>query len=199
MAVANKTQAKIKSFKLGQFVTPVGSALFVSSPNPSQYDSEKEEGSIILSADDWATVKGQIDAALKANEAELPVPIASMKYPVKDATDGEGNPTGEFILKAKTSIKYPAKFYDTDGKPFVPDAGFNVPNRSKIRLSISFEVVSTSLYKGIVARLNAIKVISATPWSGANPFGDTQDEGDYMYTPAGSTPQEDDQEQDWVD
>lgn len=177
------TTTKTASNKLGQLVTPVGSALFVSSPKPSQFDANKEEASIILSADDYAKFITNIDTLIANYEGDLVVAKDKLKYPVKEATDKEGNLTGEMIVKAKTSINFPAKFYGADGALFTPTASFSVPNRSKIRLAVSVEIVSTSLYKGIVLRLNGIKIISATPWAGGNdPFAGLDDDGDFAYS-----------------
>jgi hypothetical protein len=191
--------AKFESVKLGQFVTPVGSALFVSSPHPSQYDALKEEASILLSSDDWAILKAQIDAKLVELNGYKLVAEKNMKYPIKEAVDKEGNETGDIILKSKTSIKYPAKFVDGNGKSFVPGDTFSVANRSKIRLAVGFEVVNTALYKGLVARLNAIKIISTSDFGGANQFEGIDDEGDYSYNGDAETPVVPEADVDWAE
>ena len=173
---------KASSNKLGQFVTPAGSALFVSAPAASSFDANKQEASIILSAEDHAAVMAQLDTMMASYEGVLVVAKDKLKFPFKEATDKEGNETGEFIWKAKTSVQYPAKFFDAKGQNFKPAPGFTVANRSKIRLSVSAEIVSTSLYKGLVLRLNGIKIISSTPWAGGNDaFAGIEDEGDYSY------------------
>jgi hypothetical protein len=173
---------KASSNKLGQFVTPAGSALFVSAPAASSFDPNKQEASIILSAEDHAAVMAQLDTMMASYEGALVVAKDKLKFPFKEATDKEGNETGEFIWKAKTSVQYPAKFFDAKGQNFKPASGFTVANRSKIRLSVSAEIVSTSLYKGLVLRLNGIKIISSTPWAGGNDaFAGIEDEGDYSY------------------
>jgi hypothetical protein len=190
--------AKAPSNKLGTLVTPVGSALFVSSPRPSQFDANKEEASIILSAEDHAILMAQIDKLMDEYEGELVVPKAKLKYPFKEAVDKEENPTGEMIWKAKTSIQYPCKFYDASGTNFKPDATFQVANRSKIRLAVSVEVIKTSMFQGVVLRLNAIRIISATPWAGNDPFAGYDDGGDFSYdSAAGSDSVADDM--DWND
>jgi len=179
--MALKPTAKFVSNKLGQIVTPVGSALFVSCPNASAFDEAKQEASLILSADDYAIFKGELDKLIAAYEGELVVNTAGMDMPVKPAVDKEGAPTGDFIIKAKTSMQYPAKLYSANGKPFAPAPGFQLANRSKIRLSVSAELVNTKVYKGLVLRLNGLLIISSTPWAGANPFSGLDDGGDFEY------------------
>jgi hypothetical protein len=195
--MALKPATKTTAVKLGQEVTPVGSALFVSAPRPSQFDDTKIEAGLILSAEDYATFIGRINTLLKEHEAELPAPIAQLKMPFKEATDAEGNPTGEMILKSKTGVRFAPKFFDANGQAFNPGPDFQVANRSKIRLAVSFEAMKTSMFTGVVCRLNGIKMISASPWSGSNPFGDTQDEGDFAYgdSPVGATVADD---EDWA-
>lgn len=175
--MALKPTTAIKSNKLGQIVTPAGSALFVSCPNASQFDEEKQEASIVLSPDDYKVFKASLDKLIASYEGDLVVDVSTMELPVKDATDKEGNPDGNFIVKAKTAMKYPAKLYNAKGTPLAPTPGFSVPNRSKIKLSVSAELVSTKVYKGLVLRLNGIQIISSTPWSGSNPF--SAEDGDF--------------------
>lgn len=198
MAPATKTATKIQSIKLGGFVTPVGSALFVSCPNASQFDPLKQEASILLSAEDWAGLKAQIDKALVENNAYALVPEAKMQYPITDSVDADGNATGDIRLKSKTAMQYPAKLLDSKGKPITVTPGFSIANRSKIRLAIGVEVVSTGMYKGIICRLNAVKVISASPWAGADPFAGYDDEGDYE-SPVANAMDADESDVDWTE
>lgn len=195
---APKAGTKVPSVKLGTEVTPVGSALFVSAPRASAFDETKQEAKLVLSAEDYAAFSAKIQSLLKEHESELPVAIDKLKLPFKVAEDKEGNPTGEMILNTKTAMKYPARFYDKNGNIFNPGMDFQVANRSKIRLAVSLEVVKTSLYTGVVARLNGIKIISSTPWAGANPFGSTEDDGDFVYNDSGVSGF-DQPEEDWVD
>ncbi|MCI4438003.1 MAG: hypothetical protein JHC33_14440 [Ignisphaera sp.] len=173
-----KTQAPKN--KLGSLLTPIGSALFVSCPNASAFDETKQEASIVLTPEDYESFKAQLDALIDNCTEELVVAKDKMAMPIKPETDKEGNPTGNYILRAKTSMIYKAKLYNADRSEFKPDAGFQVANRSKIRLSISVEVMATSMYKGLVFRLNAIQIISASPWANANPF-DAVEGGDFVY------------------
>jgi len=190
------TPKKVPSVKLGSKVSPVGSALFVSAPRASQFSPDKQEAGLVLSAEDYAMFMAEIMATLKEHESELPAPITKLAFPFKEQTDAEGNPTGEMILKTKTAMRFPAKFYDVDGKEFKPSADFQVANRAKIRLAVGLEVMKTSMYCGVVARLNGIKIISSSPWANSNPFGDTHDEGDFSY---GDSPVEDADDSAWVD
>lgn len=197
--MATKPATKFVSNKLGQLVTPAGSALFVSCPNASQYDETKQEASILLSADDYATFKAQIDGLIAAYEGELVVDASTMEMPVKDNTDKEGAPTGEFIVKAKTGMQYPAKLYDANAVAFTPTPGFSVANRSKIKLSVSAELINTKVYKGLVLRLNAVMLISSTPWAGSNPFS-PEEGGDFDSSAGLPTATADaDTDTDWAD
>ena len=200
MAAAKPT-TKVAKNKLGNVVTPRGSALFVSYPRVSQFDENKYEASIILSGEDHEKLLADLNARMDASEEPLVVAKDKIKYPFKDAVDKEGNPTGEFIWKAKTNVKYPPKLYDGSGKMFVPSPDFNIPNRSVIRLAVGAEVVNTSLYKGLVLRLNSIAVVSASPWQGVNPFAGIEDSGDFTYsegmTMGTSTTDDSDLDDDW--
>lgn len=197
MALAPK-KSSVESIKLGQFVTKAGSALFVSAPNASQYDETKQEASILLKSEDWAELKVQIEAKITEMNGYGLVPEAKMKWPVKDATDRDGNETGDVILKAKTGMQYPAKILDAHGKVIKTDASFSIANRSTIRLAVGAEVIKSGMYSGIICRLNAIKILSASPWESHNPFGD-DDEGDYSYDEAVVTKASVEDTTDWAD
>jgi hypothetical protein len=190
--VAKKT---VESIKLGQFVTAKGSALFVSAPNASQYDDSKQEASIMLKAEDWEALKAKIDAKIVEMNGYALVPAAKMKYPIKEATDQDGNETGDIILKAKTGIQYPAKILDAQGKVIKTDATFHINNRSIIRLAVGVEVIKSGMYNGVICRLNAIKILSAQSYDSNAAFGD--DEGDYYADEPQQTSAED--TTDWAD
>jgi len=185
--MALKPTAKFVSNKLGAIVTQSGAALFVSCPNASEFDETRQEASIILSPEAYETFTADLNKLVKAYEGELVVDPTKMELPVKGSVDKEGNPTGEFIVKAKTAMIYPSKLYNAKGIAFNPAPGFSVPNRSKIKLSVSAELINTKVYKGLVLRLNAVQVISSTPWSGSNPF--TTEDGDFDYHTDGFTPE----------
>ena len=181
MAAAKPT-TKVAKNKLGTIVTPVGSAVFVSAPRPSTFDENKIEASVVLTPEDFVVLKAEIDKRISELEEAPVVAIDKCKWPFADEMDKEGNPTGNIRVKAKTNVKYPPKFYAADGKQFVPGMDFQVANRSKIRLALGFEIVSTGMYKGVIARLNAIKIVSGSPWAGQDPFAGVDDEGDFTYT-----------------
>ncbi len=159
MAAAKKTQKRIKC---GYLVTPVGKALWCSAPNPSPFDDTKTEATIIISAEQADIFRQELKDLCGDAAAQLEVDIdeAISNY-MKPNTDADGNPTGEFRIKAKTGLQYPPTFADSKGKAFKPAADFTIPNRSEIRLSIGFEVqVVKPTFKGIVARLRGIQVVS---------------------------------------
>ena len=194
-----KIKTKAPKNKLGTLTTPIGSALFVSCPNASTFDDSKQEASIVLTPEDYAIFKADLDELIDACPEELVVAKDKMAMPIKPELDSDKNPTGNYIVRAKTSMVYKAKLYNADKTEFKPDAGFQVANRSKIRLAIAVEVMATSMHKGLVFRLNALQMISASPWANQNPF-DAVEGGDFAYD--GSTPQVDDSDDDddsWVD
>jgi hypothetical protein len=191
-----KAQTKAPSNKLGQIVTPIGSALFVSCPNASAFDENKQEATIVLSAEDYAVFKRDLDALIKDYDGKLVVDPDKMTMPVKPAEDADGNPTGEYMIKAKTAMKYPARLYNAKGGSFNPPAGFQVANRSKIRLQVSAELISTNMFKGLVLRLNAVQIISSTPWAGNSPFGAT--DGDFTGSDVVDGGDDQGQDDDWV-
>lgn len=186
MAPATKPATTVAKNKLGQLITPVGSALFVSVPHASKFQEDKQEAGIVLSAENFAIFEAEVEALLDALEEPLVLPRAKAKLNAKPQTDPDGNLTGDMFIKATTGMQYKAKLYNADNKAFLPDDNFSIPNRSKIRLSVSVETYKTNLTAGITLKLNAIKIISSTPWAGGDAFSGTNDEGDFQYTPGQS-------------
>lgn len=184
---AKNNTTKIEKNKLGSLITPIGSALFVSVPHASKFNEDQQEAGIVLSAEAYAEFESQVEALIDALEEPLVCKRELAKLNGKAQTDAEGNPTGDILLKAKTGMQYPCKTYDAQNKAFVPDMSFSVPNRSKIRLQVSVETYKSNLTAGITLKLNAIKIITSTPWAGGDVFGGTDDEGDYSYNPGQAT------------
>ena len=158
-------------------VTEIGKALFVSSPAASQYDETKQEATILLDEAGVAKLKAQLQDLMDSAEVkESKIKDTGFVDAIfKEDTDADGNPTGLFRVKAKTAMQYPAKIYDASGNAFVPTPGFKVMNRSDIRLSVKPEVMQTSMFTGIVLRLQAIKIIDVPSFddgmSGTNDAG----------------------------
>ena len=158
-AKANNSQ--INSVKGPVIITPVGKALFVSAPNASAYDENKQEATILLDADGVTYMKGKLQEFMDSPEAKASgiKDTGFVENMFKEDTDQDGNATGLMKLKAKTAMRYPAKFRDAKGNIFTPDASFSLPNRSTIRLSAKVELLKTSMFQGLVLRLQAIKVL----------------------------------------
>jgi len=191
------TAPKIESNKLGRIVTVVGSALYCSVPNASQYDENKYETSLIITADEFTAFQTEVKALYEKAQADgtkMVLPFDKAAWPVKESVDREGNPTGDMIIKAKTSIKYPPNLFDSAGKPVKFDSISAIPNRSKIRLQVGVEIVSSGMYKGIVLRLNGIKIIDV-PNYGADAFDGYEDEGTFSADDTNTTGAT----EDWVD
>ena len=178
MAPKAKTTTKVT----GQtFATPVGKALFVSAPAASSYDATKQEASILLDSAAVAELTTKLQAFMDSPEVQASgiKDTGFVAALFKEDTDQDGNPTGLMRLKAKTGMQFPAKLLDAAGKEFKPSPGFSIPNRSSIRISCYPEVMETSMFKGIVLRLKAIKIISTPSFSDG--FEDTGVEGDFSY------------------
>jgi len=142
-------------------VTGLGKALFVSCPAASQYDENKQEATILLDETEANILKGRLQDFMDSadvKESKLK-DTGFVDALFKDDVDAEGNLTGLFKVKAKTAMQYPAKLYDASGNPFTPTPGFKIPNRADIRLSVKPEVMKTSMFTGIVLRLQAIKIV----------------------------------------
>lgn len=176
-----KAPTSVAKNKLGAVITEIGSALFVSAPNPSQFDESKIEAGIVLSGEDFKKLEAQVDSMIDALEEPLVCDRKLCKINAKQQTDQEGNLLDSYLLKSKTGIQYAPKYYDAQNKAFVPGVGFSIPNRSKIRLALSAEVCSSAMFKGLTFKLNGIKIISSNPWNGKNQFEGIEDEGDYAF------------------
>jgi len=156
-----KVKTQITSVKGPVVITEKGKALFVSCPAASQYDATKQEATILLdqagkdklagTLQDWIDSPEVKESGLKDK--------GYVEALFKEDTDADGNSTGLFKVKTKTAMIYPAKLYTASGAVFTPPAGFSLPNRSDIRLSMKPEVMKTSMFEGIVLRLQAIKII----------------------------------------
>jgi hypothetical protein len=173
-----KAKSSIKKARGTTIVTPVGKALFVSAPRASQFDDNKQEATIVLSADAKAEVEAILKAFIKENAAEIGKKPADITIPFKEDTDSDGDFTGNYRLKAKTGMKYPAQFVGSDNSKFSPDMDYQLPNGADIRLSITPELLATSMFQGLTLRLNGIKVLGVKQYDLG--FSD-DDEGDYVY------------------
>ena len=158
MAAKKDSNKKVK----GPIITTEkGGALFVSVPNASQYDTNKQEATILLGADEADKLKAQLQDFLDSTEVKESgiKDTGFVEKAFKDDTDADGNSTGLVRFKAKTSMIYPCKTYSADGTAFQPDPGFKVPNRATIRMSFRPEVMESSVFTGLVFRLQAIKIL----------------------------------------
>jgi hypothetical protein len=172
-------KVEIKKARGNTIVTPAGKALFVSAPQASQFDATKQEASIVLSADNKKVLEAQLKAFITENAHVIGMDPKAISIPFKEDTDSDGNSTGYYRLKAKTGMKYPAQFVGADNKRFTPDEDYQLPNGSDIRLSLTPELIATSMFQGLTLRLNGIKVLKL---SGSYDLGfSDDDEGDYTY------------------
>lgn len=158
MATATPKSIRVKGPIIS---TAKGKALFVSSPHASQFDPNKQEATILLTEEDANVIKGQLQEFMDSQEVKDSKikDTGFVEASFKADTDADGNPTGLLRLKAKTAMQYPAKLYSANGTVFTPDVGFKIPNRADIRMSFRVEVMTTSMFTGMVFRLQAIKII----------------------------------------
>ena len=189
------TTGKNGSAKSSVMVTDKGLALFVSCPAASPYDDSKQEASILLDEAGKAKLQAQLQDFLDTPEAKA-TGIKDTGYAekaFKADTDQDGNPTGLYRVKAKTAMIYAAKLYTAAGKVYTPTPGFQLPNRSTIRMSVKAELMSTSMFTGIVLRLQAIKIIDVPTYDDG--MSGVEDEGGFdggeMSAPEGAFGQDD--------
>lgn len=184
MATKAQAQVRIKGNIVG---TSKGQALFVSVPAASSYDPTKQEATILLDADGTAKLKAQLQDFMDSAEVKESglKDKGFVEALFKEDTDQDGNPTGLSRVKSKTSMQYPCKLYDASGNAFTPDLGFKVPNRADIRLSFRPEVMKTSMFEGIVLRLQALKVINMPSFDDG--MGGTEDEGSFSISDVSAT------------
>lgn len=169
------TKTKNPSIRI---VTPAGSALFVSCPNASKFDSDKQEASIILTQEEGDAIVAQMDAMLEEHGKAMGLNAKNVKYPMKPHTDRDGNETGNVVLKSKTGMKFPAKLLDAKGTEFTPDTSFTIPNGSTVRFSLSVVLMKTAMFSGFTARLNGIKIIDMPQ----RDLGFGEDDGGFSYS-----------------
>lgn len=170
-------------------VTPKGKALFVSVPNASSYDETKQEASLLLTKEDADILKAQLTDFIESAEVKE-AGLNDIKFIdslFKDDTDADGNLTGLLRIKAKTAMKYPAKLYAANGDTFTPDVGFSIPNRASIKMSVRPEVMTTSMFTGLVLRLQAIKIFELPEFDDG--MSNDEDNSGSFSAPSPATPQ----------
>jgi len=169
-------------------LTPKGRSLFVSVPAASSYDPLKQEASLLLTAEDTAILKTQLQDFIDSPEVKASG-IADRDFVnalFKADTDSDGNLTGLSRVKAKTAMQYPAKLYAANGDVFQPAPGFTIPNNADIKMSVRPELMETSMFTGIVLRLQAIKIFNLPSFDdGMSSDSDTS--GSFSVPSAGSS------------
>ena len=179
--MAAKKAPQRTAVKGGVIATPSGKSLFVSVPAASTYDATKQEASILLTAEASEAVKAKLQDFIDSADV-VAAGLSDAKFVsalFKDDTDQDGNATGLLRVKTKTGMQYPAKIYDHKGDVVVPPVGFSIPNRADIKLSFRPEVMSTSMFTGIVLRLQAIKILNMPQYDDG--LAGSEDEGSYSF------------------
>lgn len=186
--------------------TPVGKALFctVFTPNSKFRDEGEYSSTIIMpkSDPDVITVSKQLDAMMEKAE-EMATELASKnKNPRKrkelppchdenhgDWYDSDGNPTGEYFIKARSMARGVSKsgeawvfkpfVCDSQGKPFPTDPVVLVGNGSTIRLAVNIFPYATQMGYGLSIRLAAVQVLDLVPYNkkDAKGYGFSQTDG----------------------
>lgn len=161
--------------------TAIGKSLFVSVPSASQYDPLKQEATILLTDEDTASLKATLQNFMDSPEVKESglKDTGFVAALFKDDTDADGNPTGLSRVKAKTAMQYPCKLYTSSGTVYTPAPGFTLPNRADIRMSFRPEVMKTSMFTGIVLRLQAIKIINMPSFDDGMAAFDDGDAGSF--------------------
>lgn len=137
----------IKSVKLGRYVTAAGSSLFGSGNTPSPYDDAKVEGTVVIDQAGKDAFQAWLDAKLTPEVLkEVGLKLTQINSIFKEDTDKEGNPTGLWRVKGKSNMKFMPKFVDGNGNEFKPAAGFKIPNRATVQLSLGVEIMKMSTF-----------------------------------------------------
>ena len=193
---------KINSVKLGKFVTAAGRALFCGGTTPSHFDATKIEGTVILDAAGRDAFQEWLDLNLPDALKATGIKASQVNNIFKDDTDRDGNPTGNYRVKAKTKLEFGQKFYDGSGNEFKPEGGFQIPNGSTIQMAVGVELMKTATFTGLVLRLNGTKILEFPSYT-TGLEADTGAAGGFSYDAAAPAPEavpaqaEDDSEISW--
>lgn len=174
---------KVNSAKLGKFVTAPGRALFCGGNTPSHFDPSKIEGTVILDQEGRDAFQEFLDLNLPEALATTGIKATQVPSIFKDDTDRDGNPTGNFRVKAKTKLEFGQKFYDGAGNEFKPEGQFTIPNGSTIQMAVSVELMKTATFTGLVLRLTGTKILE-TPSYSTGLEADTGATGGFSYDAA---------------
>jgi len=179
MATTKNTNTGITSVKGPVMITEKGKSLFVSCPNASQYDPDRQEATILLDQAGKDILAGKMQDWIDGPEFKESglKDTGFVEALFKADEDQDGSPTGFYKVKAKTAMIYAAKLYTASGAVFVPPAGFTLPNRSTIRMSVKPEAMSTKVFTGIVLRLQALKIIDVPQFDDG--MSGVEDEGGF--------------------
>jgi len=181
--------AKPTSAKLGKFVTAAGRALFCGGNTPSHFDATKIEGTVILDQEGRDAFQEWLDLNLPEALKATGIKASQLNNIFKEDTDRDGNPTGNYRVKAKTKLEFGQKFYDGSGNEFKPDGEFKIPNGSTIQMAVGVEVMKTATFTGLVLRLNGTKILEFPSYS-TGLETDTGATGGFSYDAAATPAQE---------
>lgn len=150
---------KVNSVKLGKFVTSAGRALFCGGNTPSHFDATKIEGTVILDEAGRDAFQEWLDLAMPDALKATGIKATQVNNIFKEDVDRDGNPTGNYRVKAKTKLEFGQKFYDGSGNEFKPEGDFQIPNGSTIQMAVGVELMKTATFTGLVLRLNGTKIL----------------------------------------
>ena len=121
------------------------------------------------------TIKAEALAHLQLDDANL----TDLKLPIDEAKDDEGNIiAGSWVVKAKANAEFknpdgttsPNELVIVDASKTRMHGPVNIWSGTKAKLAVQVGAVNTSIYKGIVFRLNGVQIIDLVSGGGADMF-----------------------------
>ena len=170
----------VKPFRKS-IVTPVGTAIYpwLNTPD-TRFGEPTFKVNLRLTGEDATKFIAQVDALKE--EAKAHLGVADLIVPIVPALDDDKNEIpGAFDVKTKAKAHFKQAdgslvenritIVDAQKNPMDESAG-TIWGGSKIKLALNVGAVSTSIYTGIMLRINAVQVIDLVTGGqgGANAF-----------------------------
>lgn len=158
---------------------------------------------LLLGAEDTEKLRSSMQEVLQKFIAEGNAKTKKVApLPIKEATDAEGNPTGQFEIKFKLRAvgvsrgerweQRPALF-DAQGKPMTELVG----NGSKVKVGAEIVPYSTAISgTGVTLRLRAVQVLELKTVAGGDAFDSWEFGRQDGFQTTGATPNATEQEDD---
>lgn len=183
-----------------RYTSPVGVAFhpYLDKPDTKFKDAGEYKTNLRFSAEDAATLKARVDAAmaearknpeLVATKKKNPKATVPENAPYKDVFDDNGDETGEVEFKFATTASGQSKkngetwtrtikFFDAKGQPMKPVSLWS-GSRIRVSYTIGTYFINAKVGYGVKLYLEAVKVIEAVQGGGGSAsdygFGDEEE------------------------